>query len=58
VSARFLSVLLVAVIVLLWVGGLVFRPLSPLVLKVEYSVGHHNHAGVAEGFATSFPILF
>lgn len=42
----------------LWVGGLAFRPLSPLVLKVEYSVGHHNRVGVAEGFATSIAILF
>jgi hypothetical protein len=42
----------------LWVGGLAFRPLSPLLLKAEYSVGHDNRAGVAEGFATSVSILF
>jgi hypothetical protein len=42
----------------LWVGGLAFRLLSPLVLKVEYSVGHDNRTKVPEGFATSISLLF
>jgi hypothetical protein len=42
----------------LWVGGLAFRPLPPLVLKAEYSVGLHARDDMAPGFATSLAILF
>jgi hypothetical protein len=53
-----------------WVGGLAYRPLPPLVFKVEYSWGLHNPSeipgrftegvtgGFPEGFAASIAILF
>lgn len=42
----------------LWVAGLAFRPLPPLIVKAEYSIGHNNSAKVPEGFATSISLLF
>jgi hypothetical protein len=42
----------------LWVAGLAFRPLPPLVLKAEYSFTRDNAARVPEGFATSVALLF
>jgi hypothetical protein len=42
----------------LWTAGLAFRPISPLVFKAEYSVGHRNVANVPEGFSTSVSLLF
>ena len=42
----------------LWVAALAFRPLPPLVIKIEYSLAHDNVARVPEGFATSVALLF
>ncbi len=42
----------------LWLAGLAFRPLPPIVVKAEYSVTHDNAAKVPEGFATSVALLF
>ena len=42
----------------LWTAALAFRPIPPLIVKAEYSVGHRNHANVPEGFATSVSLLF
>jgi hypothetical protein len=42
----------------LWLAGLAFRPLPPVVVKVEYSVTHDNAARVPEGFSTSVALLF
>lgn len=48
----------------LWVAGLAYRPLPPLVFKAEYSVGDGNDAsdriteGSPEGFAASVAVLF
>jgi len=44
--------------VALWTAALAFRPIPPLIVKAEYSVGHRNHANVPEGFATSVSLLF
>ncbi|MDD5035417.1 MAG: hypothetical protein PHE55_11745 [Methylococcaceae bacterium] len=49
-----------------WLGGLAYRPLPPLVFKLEYSFGSDNAAlapskvqgGIAEGFAASIAVLF
>ena len=42
----------------LWTAALAFRPLSPLIFKVEYSVGHRNVVKTPEGFSTSVSLLF
>jgi len=42
----------------LWVAALAFRPLPPLVLRVEYSFARNNVTKVPEGFATSVALLF
>jgi hypothetical protein len=42
----------------LWIPALAFRPLPPLVVRVEYSFAQDNVAGVPEGFATSVALLF
>jgi len=42
----------------LWVIGLAFRPLPPLVLRAEYSLARDNVAKVPEGFAASVALLF
>lgn len=42
----------------LWTAGLAFRPIAPLVLKAEYSVGYRNVTNVPEGFSTSVSLLF
>lgn len=41
-----------------WTLGLAYRPIHPLILKVEYSVAHDNFAEVQEGFGASIAILF
>jgi hypothetical protein len=50
----------------LWLGGLAYKPLPPLVFKLEYSVGIDTGdlppsrilGGVPEGFAASVSVLF
>jgi hypothetical protein len=42
----------------LWLAGLAFRPLSPLILRTEYSFTRDNVTRVPEGFAASIALLF
>ena len=42
----------------LWLAGLAFRPLPPLVLRTEYTFTHDNAAKVPEGFSASIALLF
>ena len=42
----------------LWLAGLAFRPLPPLVLRAEYSFTRDNATKVPEGFAASLALLF
>lgn len=50
----------------LWLGGLAYRPVPPMVFKVEYSFGRNTGdlfpskdlGGFSEGFAASFAVLF
>lgn len=42
----------------LWLVALAFRPVPPLILKAEYTVGQNNHGNIPEGFATSLALLF
>jgi len=42
----------------LWVAGLAFRPLSPLVIRAEYNLAHGNSARVPQGFSASVALLF
>lgn len=38
--------------------GIAYRPLSPLILKLEYRLGVHNETLAPDGLATSIAILF
>lgn len=38
--------------------GLAYRPLPPVVLKLEYQLGSHNEMLAPDGFSASFAILF
>jgi hypothetical protein len=42
----------------LGVFGLAFRPIPPLVWKVEYRLGTHNEAAAPDGLFGSFAVLF
>jgi hypothetical protein len=42
----------------LWLAGLAFRPLAPLILRTEYSFTRDNTSKVPEGFAASVSLLF
>ncbi len=38
--------------------GLAYRPLPPLIWKLEYKLGSHNEALAPDGFSASFAVLF
>lgn len=40
------------------VFGLAYRPIPPLVFKLEYQLGQHNRALAPDGLFTSFAVLF
>ena len=42
----------------LGVFGLAFRPIPPLVWKVEYRLGTHNESAAPDGLYGSFAVLF
>lgn len=42
----------------LWIGGLAYKPLPPLVFKLEYGAGVHTTAETPAGLAASIAVLF
>ncbi|BBL70109.1 hypothetical protein MoryE10_07150 [Methylogaea oryzae] len=42
----------------LWIGGLAYKPVTPLVFKLEYGAGTHTTAETPVGLAASVSVLF
>lgn len=42
----------------LWIGGLAYKPVPPLVFKLEYGTGSHTTVATPVGLAASISVLF